>query len=71
VTITSGSRATTSSGSWCSRSSRGAGASSSSAALLGRFGPFIRDILDRHFYKVAAAFIVAIVGGFVAFRYMF
>ena len=41
------------------------------AALLGRFGPFIRDILDRHFYKVAAAFIVAIVGGFVAFRSMF
>jgi membrane protein YqaA with SNARE-associated domain len=40
------------------------------AALLGRFGPFIRDILDRHFYAAVAVFAVALVGGFVAFRYL-
>jgi membrane protein YqaA with SNARE-associated domain len=41
------------------------------AALLGRFGPFIRDILDRHFNKVMAVLGATIVGGFVAFRYLF
>jgi membrane protein YqaA with SNARE-associated domain len=41
------------------------------AALLGRFGPFIKDILDRHFYTVATIAIAAIIGGFVAFQYLF
>ncbi len=41
------------------------------AALLGRFGPFIRDILDRHFNAAVALLAAALVGGFVAFRYLF
>jgi membrane protein YqaA with SNARE-associated domain len=41
------------------------------AALLGRFGPVIKDILDRHFNVVVAAVVVAFVGGFAAFRYLF
>jgi membrane protein YqaA with SNARE-associated domain len=41
------------------------------AALLGRFGPFIRDILDRHFNAAVALFAAALIGGFVAFRYLF
>lgn len=41
------------------------------AALIGRFGPLIRDVIDRHFYKVALGFILCVVGGFVAFRYLF
>jgi hypothetical protein len=38
--------------------------------VLGRFGPFIRDMLDRHFYAAVALFGVALVGGFIAFRYL-
>ena len=41
------------------------------AALLGRFGPAIRSVLDRHFNAAAALFAAAVVGGFVAFRYLF
>jgi membrane protein YqaA with SNARE-associated domain len=41
------------------------------ALLLSRFGPFIRGILDQHFNAVAAAGVVALVGGFAAFRYLF
>jgi membrane protein YqaA with SNARE-associated domain len=40
------------------------------ALLLSRFGPFIRGMLDRHFNAIAAAAIVAFVGGFAAFRYL-
>ena len=41
------------------------------AALLGRFGPYIKGILDRHFNAVAAAFAITVIGGFAAFRYLF
>ncbi len=41
------------------------------AALLGRFGPAIRSVLERHFNAAAALFAAAVVGGFVAFRYLF
>ena len=40
------------------------------ALLLSRFGPFIRSVLDRHFNAIAAAAVVAFVGGFAAFRYL-
>jgi len=39
--------------------------------LMSRFGPFIKSVIDRHFNLVATAGIVALVGGFVAFRYLF
>jgi hypothetical protein len=41
------------------------------ALLMSRFGPAIKAIIDRHFNLVAALAIAAIVGGFVAFRYLF
>jgi membrane protein YqaA with SNARE-associated domain len=41
------------------------------AAILGRFGPAIKGVIDAHFNKVMAGLAVTIVGGFVAFRYLF
>ena len=41
------------------------------AAVLGRYGPFIRGVIDRHFTAAATAFVVVLVLGFVAFRYLF
>ena len=41
------------------------------AALLGRYGEPIKDVLDRHLGVVAAALAVTVVGGFAAFRYLF
>jgi membrane protein YqaA with SNARE-associated domain len=41
------------------------------AAVLGRFGAPIKAVIDAHFNKVMAAIAVTIVGGFVAFRYLF
>lgn len=41
------------------------------AALLTRYGAFIRDIIDRHFYKLVIGLTVALVLGFVAIRYVF
>jgi membrane protein YqaA with SNARE-associated domain len=41
------------------------------AALLGRFGPNIKAVLDRHFNLVATLLLVTIIGGFIAFRYLF
>lgn len=41
------------------------------ALLMTRFGPMIKSLIDRHFNLIAAAAIVALVGGFVAFRYLF
>jgi membrane protein YqaA with SNARE-associated domain len=41
------------------------------ALLMTRFGPAIKNIIDRHFNLVATLAIVALVGGFVAFRYLF
>lgn len=40
------------------------------ALLMSRFGPAIKNVIDRHFNVVAAGAIVMIVGGFVAFRYL-
>ncbi len=41
------------------------------ALLMTRFGPVIKSLIDRHFNLIAALAIVALVGGFVAFRYLF
>ena len=40
------------------------------AALLGRYGPAIKGVLDRHFNAVMAGLAATIVLGFVAFRYV-
>ena len=41
------------------------------ALLMTRFGPAIKGVIDRHFNMVAALSVVALVGGFMAFRYLF
>ncbi len=41
------------------------------ALLMTQFGPAIKSFIDRHFNLVATVAIVALVGGFVAFRYLF
>jgi hypothetical protein len=41
------------------------------AALLGRFGPSIKRVLDRHSGPVVAGLVVTIVLGFVSFKYLF
>jgi membrane protein YqaA with SNARE-associated domain len=41
------------------------------ALLLSRFGPLIRGLIDRHFNAIAVGAVVAFVGGFAAFRYLF
>jgi membrane protein YqaA with SNARE-associated domain len=41
------------------------------AALLGRYGPAIKGVIDTHFNKVMAGLAATIVGGFVAFKYLF
>ena len=41
------------------------------ALLMSQFGPRIKAIIDNNFNLVAGIGIVALVGGFVAFRYMF
>jgi membrane protein YqaA with SNARE-associated domain len=41
------------------------------SAMLSRFGPLLRNALDRHFNVIMAAVAIAIVGGFAAFRYLF
>ena len=41
------------------------------AVLLSRYGPAIKRLLDRHLAVVAAIVVLGIVGGFVAFRYLF
>jgi membrane protein YqaA with SNARE-associated domain len=40
------------------------------AALLRYFGPPIRDFVERRLTLVATAFLVAVVGGFVAVKYL-
>lgn len=40
-------------------------------ALLWRFGPPIRRLIERHLGKLTIAFFVLLVGGFVALRYAF
>jgi membrane protein YqaA with SNARE-associated domain len=40
------------------------------AVLMSRFGPSIKNVIDRHFNLVAAGTIAVIIGGFVAFRYL-
>jgi membrane protein YqaA with SNARE-associated domain len=41
------------------------------ALLMSRYGSTIKGIIDRHFNAVATVAVVALVGGFVAFRYIF
>jgi membrane protein YqaA with SNARE-associated domain len=41
------------------------------ALLMSKFGPRIKAIIDNNFNVVATVAIVAIVGGFVAFRFLF
>jgi membrane protein YqaA with SNARE-associated domain len=41
------------------------------ALLMTRFGPAIKRVIDRHFNLIATLAVVALVGGFVAFRYLF
>jgi membrane protein YqaA with SNARE-associated domain len=41
------------------------------ALLMSQFGPRIKAIIDNNFNLVATGAIVAIVGGFVAFRFLF
>ena len=41
------------------------------ALLMSRYGARIKSIIDNHFNLVATVSIVAIIGGFVAFRYLF
>ena len=41
------------------------------AVLLSRYGAAIKRLLERHLALIAAVVIVGIVGGFVAFRYLF
>ena len=40
------------------------------AALLGRFGPSIKDVLDRHAGPVMAGLLATIVLGFLSFKYL-
>jgi membrane protein YqaA with SNARE-associated domain len=41
------------------------------ALLVARFGAPIKDALDRHLNLVFAVLLITIVGGFLAFRYLF
>lgn len=41
------------------------------AVLLSRYGPAIKALLERHLAPIAAVVVIGIVGGFVAFRYLF
>jgi hypothetical protein len=41
------------------------------AALLFWFGPPIRDFIERRLSLVTTLFVVLLVGGFVAIRYVF
>jgi membrane protein YqaA with SNARE-associated domain len=41
------------------------------AALLGRFGPSIKSVLDRHAGPVMAGLLATIVLGFASFKYLF
>ncbi len=41
------------------------------AALLGRYGPAIKTVLDRHLGVVAAALVAIVVGGFVALKLIY
>jgi hypothetical protein len=38
---------------------------------MSKFGPRIKSIIDNNFNLVAGLAIVAFIGGFVAFRYLF
>ena len=38
------------------------------AALLGRYGPAVKALIDRHLGAVAAVAVAAVLGGFVLFR---
>ena len=40
------------------------------AALLWKFGPPIRDFVEKYLGLVATAFVVLLIGGFVAIKYV-
>lgn len=39
-------------------------------ALVRKFGPEIQHVLDRHINIIGIAFVIILIGGFVAFRYL-
>ncbi len=41
------------------------------ALLMSKFGPFIKKQLDAHLTLILTLFVVALVGGFYAFKYVF
>lgn len=41
------------------------------AALLGRYGPWIKSMLDKHLGVVAAVLLVTILGGFAAVKFIY
>jgi hypothetical protein len=41
------------------------------AALLWKFGPPIRVFIDKYLPYLAGAFVILLIGGFVAIRYLF
>ena len=41
------------------------------AALMGRYGPAIRDLLDRHLGVIAAALVAVVVAGFAAVKLIY
>jgi len=40
------------------------------ALLMSRYGPWIKSVIDRNFNLVATVGLAALIGGFVAFRYL-
>ena len=40
------------------------------AALIRRFGPQIKDFIDRYFNLLSILFMVLLIGGFVLFKYV-
>jgi membrane protein YqaA with SNARE-associated domain len=41
------------------------------AGLIWKFGPSIRDFIDRYFNKLSVAFVGLLIAGFVAVKYLF
>jgi membrane protein YqaA with SNARE-associated domain len=41
------------------------------SALLWRFGPLAKDIIDRYFDKLAILFVILLIGGFAVLKFLF
>jgi hypothetical protein len=41
------------------------------AALIWKFGPAIKEFIDKYFNWLAIGFTVILIGGFVAIKYLF